>query len=134
MVVAARSGRAPNRESAEGTLTRDTMQLADTLEALRSLVGTRVEVSLWGREGNPAPFATLSGVLGEMEPPKLSRHLDSVTDQPASVFTVGTGSTNYISVWPDRFIVGAFVNGKSVEVVTRDGVIRVEGESRPWID
>jgi hypothetical protein len=102
-----------------------------TVRAVEAFAGKRVEVLALGPGEDAAPWLSLFGVLRRMEADfPLPAQLDG--SEEGVIFTVGDNSLS-LTLWPGRFIRATVMEDESsVEVVTRDCVLRVQEYRQPW--
>jgi hypothetical protein len=115
----------------EATIPCESVDFAEAIEAVESLVATDVEASVWGLGEGAAPVADVSGVLRRM--PERDLAGEPIDAEVAVTSCVGEPESGHLTLWPSRFIAAERDLQHVIEITTQDGV-RIGPRSRPWID
>jgi hypothetical protein len=114
------------------------MNFEEAVRAIEALEGMQVSAEAWGLDDDSSFTIRLDGILERGRPDEPPLEAPEVREALEGAIQAVTfwleDSSAHISLRPDRFVrANKIPNAHGVEVVTRDGIIRVY-RNIPWID
>lgn len=108
------------------------MSFEDVLDYLDSILGLDVEVGVWGGDPDPSIIFSAHDTLQRAVMVNIEIPSDAVE---AVSYLIGASGRAELLLWPDRFRTATMrPDGRGIEIVTLDGIVRLSLASRAWID
>jgi hypothetical protein len=108
------------------------MSFEDVLGYLDSIPGLDVDVEFWGVDPDPSIIFSACDTLRRAVTVNIEIPSDAVEAVP---YLIGAAGRAKVLLWPDRFRTAKMCpNGRGIEIVTLDGIVRISLASRAWID
>lgn len=108
------------------------MNYYETIQALETLEGLEVRLGVFGPGSGSAPLVSMVGVLGRIHSPTAPAALEDHVENRATSFRID-GRENDLTLWPDRFVSAEIDQLGVLEIVSLDGVVRIQRDEPPWM-
>lgn len=107
------------------------MEFLDAVRLLEEFAGLEARVSIRGVSDDGAALVMVVGIVERVPEPDIPPWLAERVEKPGVSFQIGD-EKNVMTLWPDRFVRAEKDELGVLELVTMDGILRVEREKLPW--